>query len=1082
VNDTGDMQDWTAPDDDVVPPDPPPRRRRRRFRPLVWALEAVGAAVGAILLIGVLLASRLEFGPIEVDFLTPALVDFLNVEARPLHVQIERTSLSWSEGRTTIDVIGSGLRVAGPSGSEIVSIPKLSLSVSLRALMTGRFAISRMVAAGPEIRLVRASSGEFGIDLGAGATSPESALAEMPPLRELWDAFASAHADDRTLSYLDRLAITQSDLVLDDQQAGLSWHVGAGEISIMRRPDGLDARLAATVGLGSGETRLSGRLNYMRPGKRLGFFLDWGRFDLSRLAAVLPVPYAMQAARLRLPVAGQAEGEIGLADKALGALHLRLDAGAGMIADPYFIEGRLDLAGLTLDADYRPADHRLKLGMLLDLNGPSVDLSGTVDHLPADPLAALSGDRSPAMTASMAVLVHALPIDRLGTLWPGGLAVHTRDWITTNLSAGSIEDLHSNLTLTIAPGADPPIDVADFAGTITVKGANVVYMAGLPRVEGVDAAITLGSRRLGFDVTSGHLKGLAIPQGTIVIDDFDAPVERATIDLALTGPAQDVMTVLDAKRLQYAHALGIDPREVAGAVDGRLHFRFPLKSNLSVGEIDYGATAQLTDLALGHAALSRDLTEGNFALTLDRTSLTLDGKARLDGLAGTIDLKRRLSGTAGRRAETHVKTWFDEAARKRFGLDLLPDNLHGPVGTDLIYAELDDHRTQATVALDLAAATLSVDEAGWQKPAGQPAHADFTVEFIDGHPNRLKDLVLRGPRLEIRGALGFGADGRLTDVVAPKFRLGETDAALTLGHGDTVWRVGLRGPVVDLGTLLKRFKDQPAAEHPDAGPTVDLDVQTEQLVLGPNRTLRNAQLAASVAERGLARAKITASLAGGGKLEFRMDPVDAGGAFNLTTDDFGALLRVADVSGDVVGGHLVVSGRAVREGNGRRFSGHAEGENYRFTGAPFMVRLLSVASLSSIQTMLNGDGIPFTALKGDLSLHDGKLGLSHARAFGGALAVNVERGDFDFAAGHVDLDGTLVPAYTLNGALGNVPILGDLLLGGEGQGLFAANFRMSGPIDHPAIAVNPLSTFAPGFLRRMFLFDAPGPVRDDQKK
>jgi hypothetical protein len=1084
VNDTGDMQDWTAPDDDLAPPEPPPppRRPRRRFRPLVWALEAAGAAVGAILLVGVLIASRLEFGPIEVDFLTTALVDFVNAEARPLRVQIERTSLSWSEGRATIDVIGSGLRVAGPSGSEIVSIPKLSLSVSLRALMTGRFAVSRVVAAGPQLRLVRANSGDFGIDLGAEAASPESALAEMPSLHEVWDAFASAHADDRTLSYLDRFAITQSDIVVDDQQAGMSWHVGAGEINFIRRPDGLDARLAATVGLGASEARFSGRLNYTRPGERLGFSVDWDKFDLSRLTAVLPAPYAANAARLRLPIAGQIEGEIGLADGTLGALHLRLDAGAGMVADPFFVEGRLDLAGLTLDADYRPATHRLKLGMLLDLNGPSVDLSGTIDHLPADPLALLTGDRAPPMTAAMTVLVHALPIDSLGTLWPAGVAFHTRDWITTNLSVGSIEDLHSNLTLTIAPGADPPIDIADFAGTITVKGANVVYMAGLPRVEGVDAAITLGSRRLGFDVTSGHLKGLVIPHGTIVIDDFDAPVERATIDLALAGPAQDVMTVLDAKRLQYGHALGIDPRQVAGAVDGRLHFRFPLKSNLSVGEIDYGATAQLTDLALGHAALGRDLTEGDFALTLDRTSLTLDGTARLDGLAGTIGLKRRLSGSVGRRAETHVKTWFDEAARKRFGLDLLPDNLRGPVGTDLVYAELDDHRTQATVALDLAAATLAVDEVGWHKPPGQPAHADFTVEFVDGHPTQLKDLVLHGPRLEIKGGLGFGADGRLTDVVAPKFRLGETDAALTIGRSGDVWRVGLRGPVVDLGEMLKRFKDQPATPHPDTGPTVDLDVAAEQIVLGPNRALANARLTATVADHGLTQAKIIANVVKGGKLDFRLDPVDTGGAFVLSTDDFGALLRVADVSSDVVGGRLTISGRSVREGNGRRFSGHAEGNDYRFTGAPFMVRLLSVASLSSIETMLNGDGIPFNALKAELSLHDGKLSLSHARAFGSALAVNVERGDFDFTAGHVDLDGTLVPAYMLNGALGNVPILGDLLLGGEGQGLFAVNFRLSGQIDHPAIAVNPLSTFAPGFLRRMFLFDAPGPAREDPKK
>jgi hypothetical protein len=94
--------------------------------------------------------------------------------------------------------------------------------------------------------------------------------------------------------------------------------------------------------------------------------------------------------------------------------------------------------------------------------------------------------------------------------------------------------------------------------------------------------------------------------------------------------------------------------------------------------------------------------------------------------------------------------------------------------------------------------------------------------------------------------------------------------------------------------------------------------------------------------------------------------------------------------------------------------------------------------------------------------------------------VNID-GTLDLDASTLDLDGTLVPAYTLNGALGNVPILGDLLVGGEGQGLFAANFRLAGQLDTPTITVNPLSPLAPGFFRKLFLFDAPTPEPEPKK-
>ena len=54
-----------------------------------------------------------------------------------------------------------------------------------------------------------------------------------------------------------------------------------------------------------------------------------------------------------------------------------------------------------------------------------------------------------------------------------------------------------------------------------------------------------------------------------------------------------------------------------------------------------------------------------------------------------------------------------------------------------------------------------------------------------------------------------------------------------------------------------------------------------------------------------------------------------------------------------------------------------------------------------------------------------------------------------------------------------------LLLGGEGQGLFAANYRVTGSEIDPQVSVNPLSAFAPGFLRRLFQpnFGVPPPIQ-----
>ena len=67
----------------------------------------------------------------------------------------------------------------------------------------------------------------------------------------------------------------------------------------------------------------------------------------------------------------------------------------------------------------------------------------------------------------------------------------------------------------------------------------------------------------------------------------------------------------------------------------------------------------------------------------------------------------------------------------------------------------------------------------------------------------------------------------------------------------------------------------------------------------------------------------------------------------------------------------------------------------------------------------------------------------------------------------------MVPAYALNSILGNIPIVGDILTGGSGSGIFAVTYHLSGPIGDPKVDLNPLSALTPGVLRNIFgIFDS----------
>jgi uncharacterized protein YhdP len=154
-------------------------------------------------------------------------------------------------------------------------------------------------------------------------------------------------------------------------------------------------------------------------------------------------------------------------------------------------------------------------------------------------------------------------------------------------------------------------------------------------------------------------------------------------------------------------------------------------------------------------------------------------------------------------------------------------------------------------------------------------------------------------------------------------------------------------------------------------------------------------------------------------------------------------------------------------GEVRRTSGKLDVANFRVVQAPALARLFNAASVSGFADLLQGNGIAFDHLDADFNWADGVLTLREGRAAGSATGITFA-GPIDLGRSNMDITGTLVPVYTLNRIVGAIPFVGDLLSGGEGQGLFAATYSMRGSIDEPQTSVNPLSVLAPGFIRNLF--------------
>jgi hypothetical protein len=100
-----------------------------------------------------------------------------------------------------------------------------------------------------------------------------------------------------------------------------------------------------------------------------------------------------------------------------------------------------------------------------------------------------------------------------------------------------------------------------------------------------------------------------------------------------------------------------------------------------------------------------------------------------------------------------------------------------------------------------------------------------------------------------------------------------------------------------------------------------------------------------------------------------------------------------------------------------------------------------------------------------------RIELVDAAVYGDTVGGTI-RGNVLTEAGQYDLAGTYVPLFGLNNFFQQIPILGPIFGGREGEGLIGVTFAVRGPLNQPDLLINPVSILAPGVFRTLFEYRA----------
>jgi hypothetical protein len=181
--------------------------------------------------------------------------------------------------------------------------------------------------------------------------------------------------------------------------------------------------------------------------------------------------------------------------------------------------------------------------------------------------------------------------------------------------------------------------------------------------------------------------------------------------------------------------------------------------------------------------------------------------------------------------------------------------------------------------------------------------------------------------------------------------------------------------------------------------------------------------------------------------------------------DAGASLAFLDLYKRVGDGDLDATIRMA----GSRMDGAATIHNFALREDPAMKKLTeeSLQKRKSGDTRIDASNLHFTKLSINFNKTGSRVEIKDGALFSPELGATVQ-GSVDFAADKLALSGTFVPIYGVNNLFAQLPVVGPILGGGEHEGLFGLNYKISGSVASPNLTIDPLSGLAPGFLRKIF--------------
>ncbi len=743
--------------------------------------------------------------------------------------------------------------------------------------------------------------------------------------------------------------------------------------------------------------------------------------------------------------------------------------------------------------------HHIKLeDFLYRFEGAEIQMSGDVFRTNKVPDIQLKGN------------LHGVSLDLLKRVWNNNVAPETLEWlgnnlVTANITKGQFKidiphtayDYLNKHKVMPEKSLDLRLVVQDILGR---------YMAELPPIFSSETHVHLTGQY--FSLYAKNIKTHLESAEELKISNFKFQIDQNQMDSDLQyGLYEFDIDARNAALLEYLSlpALGVLNNEkyksnsFKGKAKGHFKFKIPFKEKLSAQDIAVKGKLHLKNIALKNIFGDLDLTKGDVKLSVTPEAIEAKGKIYINKVAADLTWQHIFNATPDKQPPLRIITTLTKKRQKRLGITT-GKILTGYFPVELTLERMDLKNPIVKVHADITNAQFNLPSLFWTKLPGKPAQVQFEVVHSKNKKLHLKNVTLFGDDLNIEGDIYLDRKKMLESFNFKRFTLNLLTNLKVSGkmrRSDNVLMVEAEGSSFDARPFFRTLfshKKKKRGKHLRQAKNgkkkrkkkksfygVDIHAKLKTLIGYHEETASNVVIKMkkrgarllSLISRGTLKGKAPISInlvvgknnerylvsetmntgaalkligfyskmvGGQGSLQVNLDaPGEADQSGNLWLKNF------AIIDDDIVQ-------KVLRNKSNRMVSAHERKQDRR---------------LRRIKTSLQ-----FDKLKAQFSLGAGQMLLHEAYVNGPLLGATL-RGKVNFRAKHIALGGTYVPLFGLNNSLKQIPLLGDIVVGRNGEGIFGITYAIQGNMKNPTVLVNPLSLITPGIFRQIMEFQSP---------